>query len=198
MCSEESNDVEIKSFDIKVRAYVVPFEKPRNVIEGDPLSLECKAWGIPEPVITWQRNGTEIVSDGPKGKITFKKSAEGSGTGSKSFPAVENATVRIEAMEYDEGGIYTCIATNVVENDGSIETANATVTVNIKNKYAALWPFLGICVEVAVLCTIILIYEKRRAKRIEEEEREEEAAHLNANNDTKAPLSGDDELRQRK
>jgi len=73
---------------------------------------------------------------------------------------------------------------------------NATVVVQVKDKYAALWPFLGICAEVAILCAIILIYEKRRAKRIEEEERAEEAAHLNANNDTKAPLS--DEVRQRK
>lgn len=31
-------------------------------------------------------------------------------------------------------------------------------------KLAALWPFLGICVEVIVLCAIILVYEKRRNK----------------------------------
>lgn len=32
------------------------------------------------------------------------------------------------------------------------------------DKYAALWPFLGICAEVFVLCAIILIYEKKRNK----------------------------------
>jgi len=31
-------------------------------------------------------------------------------------------------------------------------------------KFAALWPFLGICAEVLILCIIILIYEKRRNK----------------------------------
>lgn len=31
-------------------------------------------------------------------------------------------------------------------------------------KLAALWPFLGICAEVLILCIIILIYEKRRNK----------------------------------
>jgi len=46
------------------------------------------------------------------------------------------------------------------------------------DKLAALWPFLGICVEVAILCVIIFIYEKRRAKQMEEEERREEADHL--------------------
>lgn len=34
----------------------------------------------------------------------------------------------------------------------------------VKDKLAALWPFLGICAEVFILCTIILIYEKRRNK----------------------------------
>jgi neuroplastin len=36
--------------------------------------------------------------------------------------------------------------------------------VRVKDKLAALWPFLGICAEVFVLCAIILIYEKRRNK----------------------------------
>lgn len=34
----------------------------------------------------------------------------------------------------------------------------------IPGKLAALWPFLCICAEVIVLCTIILVYEKRRNK----------------------------------
>lgn len=36
--------------------------------------------------------------------------------------------------------------------------------VYISDKLAALWPFLGICAEVVVLCAIILIYEKKRNK----------------------------------
>lgn len=36
-------------------------------------------------------------------------------------------------------------------------------------KYAALWPFIGICAEVIVLCAIILIYEKKRDKTEMEE-----------------------------
>jgi len=190
-CCNESTGIEILSFNMKVLPHINKFDKPRNVIEGDPLSLECKAWGIPEPVVTWYRNGTEIVAQGSGGKITLKKNTESGGSATIKFPPLENTTLRIEKMEYEEGGNYTCVATS------EIGVANATVLVQIKDKYAALWPFLGICVEVAVLCTIILIYEKRRAKRIEEEEREEEAAHLNANNDTKAPLPGDD-VRQRK
>lgn len=32
------------------------------------------------------------------------------------------------------------------------------------DKMAALWPFLGICAEVIILCLIIFIYEKKRNK----------------------------------
>ena len=52
------------------------------------------------------------------------------------------------------------------------------VGVVLADKLAALWPFLGICAEVVILCTIIFIYEKRRAKKMEEEEMPEEAGHL--------------------
>lgn len=37
------------------------------------------------------------------------------------------------------------------------------------DKYAALWPFLGICAEVFVLCAVILVYEKKRNKNELEE-----------------------------
>ena len=45
-----------------------------------------------------------------------------------------------------------------------VETASSDGLVRIKGKLAALWPFLGICAEVFILCAIILIYEKRRNK----------------------------------
>lgn len=43
------------------------------------------------------------------------------------------------------------------------------VSYSFLDKLAALWPFLGICAEVIILCAIILIYEKKRNKSEMEE-----------------------------
>lgn len=192
------------TFDIKIRAYAVPFEKPRNIIQGDPLSLECRVWGVPDPKITWFRDGHALTPDGSAGRILLKNNTGSSDINNVKFPILENGTLRIERMDFDDQGTddrgnYSCFASNEwINNDNELEvyTVNATVKVDVKDKYAALWPFLGICAEVAILCAIILIYEKRRAKRIEEEERREEASPLNANNDTKTAVA--DDVRQRK
>ena len=45
------------------------------------------------------------------------------------------------------------------------------------DKLAAVWPFLGICAEVAILCSIIFIFEKRRNRRMEEEEEVDAVKH---------------------
>ena len=59
---------------------------------------------------------------------------------------------------------YSCQATNDVMEARGEEPAKSDGLVRVKDKLAALWPFLGICAEVFILCTIILIYEKRRNK----------------------------------
>jgi len=188
-CVDDSDKTRKQEFIIYVYPFVVPAEKPRNIIQGDPMSLECRAWSIPAPNISWEHDGQPI----PVETRVFYKNSSSSSSGPK-FPILENGILRIEGMDDKDAGNYTCYARTTI-NDIAVE-ASATTLVQVKNKYAALWPFLGICAEVAILCAIILIYEKRRAKRIEEEERQEEATHLNANNDTKAPIA--DDVRQRK
>jgi hypothetical protein len=46
----------------------------------------------------------------------------------------------------------------------NLDCTTFSIVWSVTDKLAALWPFLGICAEVFVLCGIILIYEKKRNK----------------------------------
>lgn len=149
----------------------------KNLVEGDPLVLECKAWGNPNVSVTWSREGLNLnISD--RVEITNYTHDE------NGFVAF-GGKLRIDNMGFDDGANYECTALNSAGNSTHV------ILIRVKNKLAALWPFLGICAEVAILCTIIFIYERKRAKKLEEEERKEEADHLTNSNDHK-------DLRQRK
>ena len=32
----------------------------KNLVEGDPLVLECKAWGYPDVIVNWTREGVAL------------------------------------------------------------------------------------------------------------------------------------------
>lgn len=74
---------------------------------------------------------------------------------------IDDAKLLIEKSLMSDRGFYTCIGWNDLTQD---EKTKSEGFVRVKDKLAALWPFLGICGEVFVLCAIILIYEKRRNK----------------------------------
>jgi len=44
----------------------------------------------------------------------------------------------------------------------------------ISDKFAALWPFIGIFAEVLILCAIIFLFERKQAKQLEKEVEKEE------------------------
>lgn len=75
---------------------------------------------------------------------------------------MEDAKLTIEKISLSDRGYYTCTGYNDAMEES--DRAKSEAFVRIKDKLAALWPFLGICAEVFVLCAIILIYEKRRNK----------------------------------
>ncbi|XP_037295092.1 neuroplastin [Manduca sexta] len=122
-----------------------------NVVEGQKLKLQCKLIGKPYPPVTWTftnqtdgSNATEVTAL-LGSRVLLQRSEQG----------VEFGELVVEAAERGDAGIYTC-----TPQDG----VPASTRLRVKDMYAALWPFLGICVEVFVLCAIILVYEKRRTK----------------------------------
>lgn len=71
-------------------------------------------------------------------------------TPEKSQLTISNLDVNVDP------GTYVCNATNAQG------TTRETISLRVRSRMAALWPFLGIVAEVLVLVTIIFIYEKRR------------------------------------
>merc|ERR1719458_983604 len=80
------------------------------------------------------------------------------------------SVLKIEDARYEDRAIYQCEASNDMNDVSSMQ-----IIVRVKDKYAALYPFVGIVAEVIVLCLIIFICEKRRASKeaVEDEEEEE-------------------------
>lgn len=160
----------------KTRARVDKLPKSINIVEGEPLNLTCNVYGRPLPAVTWYKDNIAVKDlNATKIKLT------------PSYNNVSDATLLIEKLEYEDRAEYRCFLAN------DVNEANVTVTVRVKDKLAALWPFLGIVAEVAILCTIIFIYEKRRAKQ------EYDESDTDQNNESK-PVADqkDKDVRQRK
>ena len=92
--------------------YVRQYDRPKNVIEGDPFQAECYAWGYPQVTVTWHRGN--VVVEAESSRVVLKNGS------------AENSTLRIEDVCYDDSADYTCVATNAL---GSV---NATISLHVK------------------------------------------------------------------
>ncbi|XP_067131206.1 neuroplastin-like isoform X1 [Centruroides vittatus] len=134
------------TIDVYVKTQMVPFERSMNLVQGDTLTLHCQTIGAPLPILTWYKD--EKLIDETEERIEFKI----------DDTQVPNAKLIIKNVDYVDRAKYTCFAEN-----GVGEVSNSTILVRVKDKLAALWPFLGICCEIFLLFIIIFIYEKRRS-----------------------------------
>lgn len=159
---------------INALPFVHKFDKSKNLVQGDPLDVQCQVDAFPTASVTWYKDQEKIE---PSDRIEIKANKDG----------LEGASLRITNMDFDDRADYVCVATNMYG------TNNSTLLVRVKDKLAALWPFLGICAEVTILVIIIFIYERRRAKKLEEMDEKEEAERM-----TNSHQKGAEEVRHRK
>lgn len=178
--------IDKETFDFTLSASIVVQSKIKMekfessslvVVEGNPLELHCIAKGAPIPYIRWFKGDEEITSSShPRFKLY-------------EHNGLSNARFLIEEAEFEDRDYYTCEAYN------QISSANTTVFIRIKDKLAALWPFLGICAEVAILCSIIFVYERRKNKA---QFNEPDTDHPAENKHPKDQKAKGQDMRQRK
>ncbi|XP_055916441.1 titin-like [Eupeodes corollae] len=138
--------------DFRVAAKIV-VRVPSNsgVVEGEKLSIHCVVAGT-DPQLYWQMGNLTIYNS--SGRYELKEDEN----------KVQNAVLTMDNVSLNDRGDYKCLGRNIINDLGIADPAEDISFVRVKGKFAALWPFLGICAEVIILCTIILIYEKRRNK----------------------------------
>nr|XP_021497540.1 basigin isoform X2 [Meriones unguiculatus] len=124
-------------------------KKSEHGSEGENAKLVCKSDSSHPPINEWAWFKISDSGDQPITNTSDYKYAVSS-TPEKTELTISNLDINTDA------GTYACNATN---SQGSVQE---TITLRVRSRLAALWPFLGIVAEVLVLVTIIFIYEKRR------------------------------------
>uniref|UniRef100_A0A4X1VUG2 Basigin n=1 Tax=Sus scrofa TaxID=9823 RepID=A0A4X1VUG2_PIG len=123
-------------------------KKSEHATEGETVVLACKSDSFP-PVTEWlwykmSDSGDQVIANSSQNKF-FVVSSE------------TKTELHIPDLDLKEDpGKYAC---NGTSSEG---TGQAVIVLRVRNRFAALWPFLGIVAEVLVLVTVIFIYEKRR------------------------------------
>lgn len=155
-CETIINSAQVSKTITLVAMPLAKMPKNTYVVENEMLTIKCETYG----------NVTDIVWE--IGNLTLNSSED------RIKLSEDNHVLEISNITLNDRGNFTCIV-----NNDQLEVSFITATfVRVKGKYAALWPFLGICAEVFVLCTIILIYEKRRNKLQEAEESDTDSPEL--------------------
>ncbi|CAL7944212.1 unnamed protein product [Xylocopa violacea] len=153
--------------------------KSTSVVEGEKLHLTCAGKQSPGIKVAWTFGDQNYTRSSGRVKLGWDHER-----------GIYGAVLTVENIEInDRGEIFCRVSYNWSDSNN---TADAKTLLRVKDKLAALWPFLGICAEVVVLCAIILVYEKKRNKA------ELEESDTDQSPDTKPTPNKDSDVRQRK
>lgn len=75
-----------------------PLPEETDAVVGISIVLNCRAQGIPEPTILWEKDGTALVND-------------------PNFQVTQTGTLRIRQPSPSDSGLYKCTAQNIVGYD---------------------------------------------------------------------------------
>lgn len=124
-----------------------------SVVEGEKLHLVCGGKQSPGIKISWTFGDQNYTRS--KGRVKIAKDQE---------RGIYGAVLIVENIEMNDRGNVICRVSYNWSDPVLEHSSEAETFLRVKDKLAALWPFLGICAEVVVLCAIILVYEKKRNK----------------------------------
>lgn len=148
----------IKEFKKEIEAHLYKPEKiSQTISEGSRVEFKCTLLFGDKLDLkwNWKKNGTDVVQDD---RINITSSDK------------ESILSILKVNENDKGD-YECEVNN--KYGGHSEK----LYLRVKDALAALWPFLGICGEVVILCIVLLIFEKKCTKKRQNPEEDNEQTH---------------------
>jgi len=158
------------------------------VMEEEKVKLRCEAFYFGDETVSFiwkmidEETGEELNKTNRWKTEDFKE---------VEYKYVSTLELKEEnGIQMSDRANYTCTVS--VPSGASVMRG---ILLRVKDKFAALWPFLGICVEVIVLCLGIFIYERRtKARNVEVDEEDEvpDSQVVGGGDDAKA-----EELRKR-
>ncbi|KAK1125401.1 hypothetical protein K0M31_005769 [Melipona bicolor] len=152
-----------------------------SVVEGEKLHLTCAGKQSPGIKVSWTFGDQNYTRSTGRVKLGWDHERN-----------IYGAILMVDNIEMNDRGNVFCRVSYNWSDTAEGHMAEAQTFLRVKDKLAALWPFLGICAEVVVLCAIILIYEKKRNKA------ELEESDTDQSPDTKPTPNKDSDVRQRK
>lgn len=152
-----------------------------SVVEGEKLHLVCNTKQNHNVKISWTFGDKNYTRS--NGRVKISKDKE---------KGIYGAVLTVEDIEMEDRGNVICRMSYNWSDTVLEHSSEAKTLLRVKDKLAALWPFLGICAEVVILCAIILVYEKKRNKA------ELEESDTDQSPDTKPTPNKESDVRQRK